>query len=155
MSEAGLGESGEIIRLVQELAQESGEQSALDFKDVADYLLFPGCTILLAEAGGETVGLLSYAVRPNLYHARECCVIDELVVSRGARGKGVGSALISEVIRRGIEAGWAEVSVSTLADNQPAIDFYRRYGLTDEALLLERHLQPDEPEDPPTPATGG
>jgi hypothetical protein len=35
----------------------------------------------------------------------------------------------------------AEVSVSTMPDNQEAIRFYNKLGLVDEAIFLERHLQ--------------
>jgi len=37
--------------------------------------------------------------------------------------------------------GWAEVSVSTMPDNERAIAFYRSLGFAGEAGLLERHRQ--------------
>jgi ribosomal protein S18 acetylase RimI-like enzyme len=67
-------------------------------------------------------------------------MIETLVVAEEARGQGAGAALLKEVLRRGGAAGWAEVSVSTMADNQTALALYRRMGMTDEAVLLERHF---------------
>jgi ribosomal protein S18 acetylase RimI-like enzyme len=36
--------------------------------------------------------------------------------------------------------GCAEVSVSTLSDNEDAQRFYRSHGLVDEAVFLEKHF---------------
>jgi ribosomal protein S18 acetylase RimI-like enzyme len=86
------------------------------------------------------VGLLSYSVRPDLYHAASSCLIEDLVVRTGMRGRGVGSRLLAELMARLPETGCAEVSVTTLPGNAPALKFYRKHGLVDEAVFLERHL---------------
>jgi ribosomal protein S18 acetylase RimI-like enzyme len=85
------------------------------------------------------IGLLSYSVRPDLYHAGDCCLIEELVVRDGRRGQGAGSALIEELLIRVKDC--AEVGLGVMADNESAIRFYRKHGFGDEALLLERHFQ--------------
>jgi ribosomal protein S18 acetylase RimI-like enzyme len=36
----------------------------------------------------------------------------------------------------------AEVSVSTMPSNSKAIEFYKAHGMTDEAVLLEKHFEP-------------
>jgi ribosomal protein S18 acetylase RimI-like enzyme len=41
---------------------------------------------------------------------------------------------------QGQASGWAEISVGVMRDNLRAQEFYRRHGLLDEALLLEKHL---------------
>ncbi len=38
-------------------------------------------------------------------------------------------------------ASAAEVSVTTMPDNQGAIRFYKRHGLVDEAVFLEKHFE--------------
>lgn len=129
-----------IIVLVGQLAGSFGETSPLTIEYVHDYLRRPGCMVLVAERAGQVLGLLSLTMRPNLYHAADCCLIEEFVVDERARGQGIGSALIEEVLRRAAGLGCAEVSVSTMPDNAGALRFYRAHGLTDEAILLERHL---------------
>ncbi len=57
-----------------------------------------------------------------------------------ARGQGIGGALVREAIEGAVRSGCAEISVSTMADNAAAQRLYRAHGLTDESLLLERHL---------------
>jgi ribosomal protein S18 acetylase RimI-like enzyme len=79
-------------------------------------------------------------IRPNLYHAANSALIEELVVRESARGRGVGGALMSELLRRLSAQGCAEVSVTTMPDNDGAIRFYRSHGLVDEAVFLEKHL---------------
>jgi ribosomal protein S18 acetylase RimI-like enzyme len=63
-----------------------------------------------------------------------------LVVRGPARNQGIGSALMSEFLKRMAALGCAEVSVATLIENVGAQRFYRSHGLTDDAVLLEKHL---------------
>ena len=97
--------------------------------------------ILLAEQHDQVIGLLSYSLRPDLYHAGQVCLIEELVVEAAQRGQGVGSALLTELLSRLSAAGCVEVALAVMSDNAPAIKLYRQHGLTDEALFLEKHFQ--------------
>ncbi len=132
---------GTIVRLIRQLAEDAGEEACPTEEDVERYLSFPGSGALLAEKEGGVVGLLTYNIRPGLYHAGDCCVIDELVVDRAARGRGIGSALLGHLLLEQERTGCAEVAVSCLRDNERAIRLYRRHGLVDDALLLERHFR--------------
>lgn len=138
--EATIVDAEIVVEFIQMLAQSSHEHSTVDAEYAIFYLTYPGNCVLLAEQEGRIVGSLSYSVRPDLYHAGDCCMIETLVVAEEARGQGVGKALMEEVLRRGKDAAWAEVSVSTMADNQTALSLYRRMGMTDEAVLLEKHF---------------
>jgi ribosomal protein S18 acetylase RimI-like enzyme len=138
--EAIEADAEDIVQLIQELAATIGEQSPLGVRYVADYLADQHNIILLAEQNQQVGGLLAYSVRPNLYHATNGCMIEELVVRSGLRGRGIGRALMAEVLSRARLLGCAEVSVSTLPDNHQAIRFYRANGLTEEAVLLEKHF---------------
>jgi ribosomal protein S18 acetylase RimI-like enzyme len=131
----------DIVRLVRELAEHSDEYSPIQ-EDYARYFLRqPNCYVLLAEAEGRTIGLLSYLLKPDLYHASDTCYITELIVTEDSRKRGAGSALMEYLFKRMIAEGCVEVSVSTMPDNQDAIRFYKKLGLVDEAVLLEKHFQ--------------
>jgi len=130
-----------IAELIRELAEGEEEETPVTVAYVIGYLTVPGNGVLLAERGGNTLGLISYSIRPNLYHAADSCLIEELIVHREARGTGVGRALVDDLTRRAMVLECAEISVSTLPDNDAAIQFYRILGFTDEALFLEKHLQ--------------
>jgi ribosomal protein S18 acetylase RimI-like enzyme len=129
-----------VVELIGELARNYGETSPITQEYVGEYLAFPGNSILLAQEEGRVAGLLSYSLRPNLYHAANSALIEELVVRESARGRGVGSALMAELLRRLPSQGCAEVSVTTMPDNEGAIRFYRSHGLVDQAVFLEKHL---------------
>ena len=138
--QATLKDTPYVIALIQELAQSDGETSPISPADVAIYLAQPGSVILLVESEKEILGLLSYSIRHDLYHAAKTCTIETLIVRSDARGMGTGSALLKEVLARGMKEGWAEVSVTTMPDNQEAQAFYRKHGLVDEAIYLEKHF---------------
>ena len=101
-------------------------------------LELPQHAIFVAEDdSGQVVGLLTISHRWTLWHAGPCALIEELVVDEGARGRGIGRALIQAALAWAETQGCSEVEVSTELDNTTAQAFYRRLGFTSEALLLE------------------
>ena len=129
-----------VAELIRLLAASEDDVSPITTDYIATYLDTNGRHALLAERDGSAVGLLTYSFHPNLYHAATSGVVDIVVVRPEARGAGVGDALVAEAMRRFTAAGCAEASVSTGLDNEPAKALYRKHGLTEEALLLERHF---------------
>lgn len=138
--EAQTNDAPAILRLICELAETADETSPITEAYVGEYLSSPGSTILLVETQNEVIGLLSYSLRPDLYHAGHSCLIEELIVQRASRGQGVGSMLLTELLSRLEKTNCAEVSVAAMPDNTEAIRFYRRHGLKEEAVFLERHF---------------
>ena len=137
--DATLMDAPVIVELVKELARSMGEESPLIEAYVATYLGSTSNTILLAEAQDGILGLLSYSLRPNLYHSGDICLIEELIVGEKARGRGIGTSLLGELLSRMTLKDIREISVSTLPDNHLAIEFYRKHGFKEEGVLLEIH----------------
>jgi ribosomal protein S18 acetylase RimI-like enzyme len=133
-------DSAVITELIRDLAAAVGEETPVTVAYVAKYLAAPTSRALLAEVGGQVAGLLTYSVRPDLYHAASTCLIEDLIVREKMRGQGVGRALLEELFSRLTALGCAEVSVTTLPDNAKATEFYKAHGLTDEAIFLEKHF---------------
>jgi ribosomal protein S18 acetylase RimI-like enzyme len=138
--ESSPDDSEVIVSLIRELCEMDGYKTELCADDVKHYLDIAGNFVLLAEADGQVRGLLTYTVSYDLWHAGDCCMIRELIISAGSRQQGLGSLLLQEVFRRADRDHWMEVSVSTMPENIPAIAFYKKHGMTDEAVLLERHF---------------
>jgi ribosomal protein S18 acetylase RimI-like enzyme len=138
--DAQQGDEPLVVDLIQEMAAGDGGSSPVTAAFVTSYLSNPGSGILLAELEGEVAGLLSYSVRPDLYHAAPAALAEELVVHAPFRGRGVGSALLQAFLARMAEVGCAEVAIGVMPDNQVAQRLYRAHGLVEEAVLLERHL---------------
>lgn len=141
LRQAHTGDEPDIVALIQILAAAEGDHIPLTEAYAAQYLLSAPGAILLAEQDRQVVGLLSYSLRPNLYHAGLVALIEELVVLPAMRGQGIGGRLLAEALQQIAALGCAEVSVTTMPGNAGAIRFYRRHGLVDEAVYLERHFR--------------
>lgn len=130
-----------LAGLVRELASGMGERTQVGAGTVRAWLGQAGSAALIAERGGRAVGMVAYSLRLDLFHARSSATIDALVVTASARGSGIGRALLAAAVRDAERRGCAEISVSTTPDNARALALYRSAGLTDEAVLLEKHLR--------------
>jgi GNAT superfamily N-acetyltransferase len=129
-----------IVTLIRALARTMDVVTPVDETYVREYLASPGSGILVADDAGEAIGLLSYSIRPSLVHAGRSCVIEELVVDQTTQQQGVGTRLVEDLLRRAVGWGCIEVSVTTLAGQRGAIEFYKARGFSDDAVLLEKHL---------------
>lgn len=91
-------------------------------------VLAQGLPALVAEAGGCVVGYsyaTAYRTRPAYRHTVE----DSVYVAEGRAGHGIGSALLSELIRR-CEAGPWRQMIAVIGDskNHGSIALHRRHG---------------------------
>ena len=129
-----------IVRLVGILADDLDERSPVDTDYVLSFLRTPGTGILVGDLAGEVIGLITCTLRPSLYHAGDSCMIEELVVREDFRSAGIGGMLLEAIVSLAADKGCPEVSLSVMSFNTKAIEFYRRHGFVDEAVLLEKHL---------------
>jgi GNAT superfamily N-acetyltransferase len=86
------------------------------------------------------VGFVNFTTRKTIIHPSESGLVDELIVSREYRGKGIGRRLVSAVVDKCRELGCCELEVSTLMSNEKARAFYKQCGFAEEAVLLEMDL---------------
>lgn len=140
IKDAVLDDAADITRLIQMLAIDEDFPSHLTEEFIPKFLSHPGCGVLLAISDGQTIGMLSYSIQPNLFHAGDTCTIQELIVESDFRGQGIGSALIKAILEKAEQYGCMEVSISAMPDNLKAIALYRGLGLDEEAVYLEKHL---------------
>lgn len=105
-----------------------------------DSLAHPGYTAWVAEANSALVGFIDLLVFPDVAHGCKVGVINNLVVDERFRGQGIGERLIREVMHYSKQRDAKELHVWTGFDNTRAIEFYRRVGFADRALLLEAEL---------------
>ena len=93
--------------------------------------------ILLALDGERLVGLASvYADIQSIRYGPRCWLQD-LVVSRDARSRGIGKALLDAATEWAREHGCTHLQLSSGLGRVDAHRFYRREGM-DEELLFER-----------------
>jgi ribosomal protein S18 acetylase RimI-like enzyme len=96
--------------------------------------------VYVAEADGRPVALMNISILQSLYDHRPYVVIDELIVTDGYRGQGIGKQLVDKAFRLAYEGGYCEVCVDTAANNERAIRFYRDCGFDQENILFEKEL---------------
>lgn len=137
---AGAQDAETIVSLIQELAKTSNEKSPVNAQHARQCITEDRYKIFVAEAENKAVGMVSFYIHPSLFHAANACLIDDLVVAESARGKGVGDALMEAVLKYAREEKHcAEISLAVAHENKKAQALYRKHGLTDEVLMLERH----------------
>jgi ribosomal protein S18 acetylase RimI-like enzyme len=128
------------VRLVVEMGRDFAHGTTVDEVFVRRYLEQSGAHILLAVGSEGPVGLLSYSLTLDLYHAAPAGEIEDVTVTPSVQGQGIGEALVREAMRRLKAEGCAEIGVITSRDNRRAQGVYRRAGLTDELVCLQRHF---------------
>ena len=129
------------IQALATLAAELGEidRQAAE-RNVSTALEDPSVHLYVSRSEGNAIGFAGFTTRRTIIHAQPCGLLDELIVSREYRGKGIGKALIAHVIAACRERGCCELEVSTLKSNKRAREFYIACGFEEEAVLLELDL---------------
>ncbi len=142
-----------VLELIRELAVFEREPEAVEltredllrdgFGPVQRFRCFVGTT------GGEVQGMALCYPRYSTWKGL-VIHLEDLIVTRAARGQGLGSALLTAVIRHARDEGARRVSWEVLDWNEPAIDFYEARGarvLRDwdvvqmDALGIETYLE--------------
>jgi ribosomal protein S18 acetylase RimI-like enzyme len=133
-------EAAAVAELIHELARSESVDSDVTARQVRAYQERDDSGIIVAQLDGRVAGALTFFVRPGLFHGGRWGCLDELIVTATARGRGVGDALLTEALRRFVAAGCREATVSTESGNDRALALYRKHGLVDESLQLEKHF---------------
>jgi GNAT superfamily N-acetyltransferase len=110
-------------------AQVSREVTDRTWKRILD----PDSQIMcvVAEVEGQVYGFANCVVHENTWETQPVCYLEDLFVRPGARGRGIGSALL-EWLRNAMRAeGWARLYWVTHEDNATARRLYDRFATAD------------------------
>jgi len=133
-----------IGKLTLELIEAMGNTEGIDIKLIAEncrnLLSKVNSNILVAEIEGVVAGFVNFMTRKTILHGGLSGLIDELIVAKSYRGKGIGKQLLSSAIEKSRQLGCCEVEVSTEKTNIKAREFYRQYGFTERGVLFEIDL---------------
>lgn len=121
-------------------AREHLEKLLLDMESKPDCYLN-----LVAVSSFRVVGFLSLLFYRSFFHRVGTAQINELIVDRARRGKGIGTRLVEAALAEARRRGMDEIELSTENDNTRAIEFYRSRGFDEEYLLLGRELDAGSP----------
>lgn len=85
---------------------------------------------LVAEVGSEKIiGLSLYYMRYSTWKGLRL-YLEDLIVTETFRGKGIGKLLFDRTVEVSRELGVSGMMWQVLDWNQPAIEFYKKYGVS-------------------------
>ncbi len=88
----------------------------------------------------KIVGFMSVIIYKTFFHAGGTALINELIVDKAVRGRGIGELIINKIKVLANIQRFNEIEVSASIDNKKAINFYKKNGFVDESILLGMEL---------------
>lgn len=99
----------------------------------------PTVTVLVGTLDDAVVGYGVLRIE-RLDDGGLLAVVDDLYVEPGARGVGVGEALMGELVARATAAGCIGIDALALPGNRATKNFFEASGLTARAIVVHRTL---------------
>ncbi len=84
--------------------------------------------LILARDNGRVVGVAYVATILSVEHCGPVAWLEELYVTPDSRDRGIGTALMNEVLKRAREAGIVAIDLEVDAAHSRAISLYQRFG---------------------------
>ncbi len=123
---------GLIAALIRELAEYEELAHAVRCDEaVLGENLFgtrPYAEALIGEVDGVAQGFALFFHNFSSFEGRPGIYLEDLFVRPGARGMGLGKALLVHVAKLAVERSCARLEWAVLDWNKPAIGFYRKLG---------------------------
>lgn len=133
-----------LKKLLGQLLDEVDDQTGLSLENfqekIMEMLEDDNHHLLIAVKQGEVVGFINFTVRKTILHQQPSALIDELVVDKNYRCKGLGKKLVYQAINRAKQLKCGEIEVSTEKSNEQARKFYQKIGFEEDTVLLEKNL---------------
>ena len=125
------GDAQAVVVLLDEYARHSMGQSQALPEDVRARIIpglqrHPGAFVLLACDGADQIGVAVCFRGFSTFAGRPLINVHDLAVTAAHRRKGVGRALLEDVLRRARDAGCAKVTLEVREDNVNAKRLYER-----------------------------
>ncbi|MBN1798596.1 MAG: GNAT family N-acetyltransferase [Spirochaetales bacterium] len=132
----------ELMKQLDELFHSGHDISAEVISDTFEKMhehksIYKNYVALLDE---RIVGFISVIIYKTFFHPGGTALINELIVDKNFRGKGIGRQLINKIKVMANIQRFNEIEVSTSLKNKKAIKFYKKTGFADESILLGMEL---------------
>jgi len=132
-----------LMELVNELAlfEKAPQEVTVTLEEFEDagFGENPVWKAFVAEADGVIVGFALYYIRYSTWKGNRM-YLEDLIVTEAMRGKRIGKLLFDRLIVEAKELGFSGMVWQVLDWNEPAINFYKKYGANVEAGWLNASL---------------
>lgn len=135
-----------VLELIKELAlyEKAPEQvtNTLDMMEEDGFGSSPVFGFFVCEKNGnqEIIGIAIYYYRYSTWKGKRM-YLEDIVVTEPERGRGAGKLLFDRVMAKSLEENCTGMMWQVLDWNEPAINFYKKYGASLESGWLNAHLQ--------------
>lgn len=96
--------------------------------------------VLVAEKGDEIVGMCSVQALISTAEGGPVGLLEDLVVKKDHRGKGIGKRLLSEILGWCAGKNISRIQLLADVDNERALNFYAGNGWADTNLVCMRKM---------------
>ena len=136
-----------LMELVHELAlyEKAPEQVTVTLAEfeVAGFGNNPVWKAFVAEVDNEIVGFALYYVRYSTWKGNRM-YLEDLIITEKMRGNGIGKLLFDRLIQEAKELGFSGMVWQVLDWNEPAINFYKKYGANFDAGWLNASISREQ-----------
>jgi N-acetylglutamate synthase-like GNAT family acetyltransferase len=96
--------------------------------------------LICAEIDNNIVGYCALSMKEDLYEEGICGRIDEMVIDKSLRGKGIGSKLLVEIIAKAKEKGCKSIELNSATHRKDAHKFYEKNGFEMSGYAFYKEL---------------
>jgi len=122
---------GSVLELIKELALFEKEPEAVEITETTliedGFGKDPNFYIFVAELDDEIVGMALFYERYSTWKGK-ALHLEDLIVQEKHRGKGIGNALYTRVLKYAYDHSFKRVAWEVLDWNKVAIDYYKSTG---------------------------
>lgn len=125
-----------LLELVQELAvyEKAPNEVTVSLEHFTESGFGPNPVwwAFCAEENGVVQGFALYYIRYSTWKG-QAMYLEDILVTESMRGKGMGKLLFDRLIEEAKEKGFNRMVWQVLEWNEPAINFYKKYGANFDA----------------------
>ncbi|HCN85047.1 MAG TPA: GNAT family N-acetyltransferase [Sphingobacteriaceae bacterium] len=145
--EAKKEDCSRILELVHELAvfEKAPQEVTVSLDEFIDagFGKKPVWKAFIAEVNGRIDGFALYYIRYSTWKGSRL-YLEDLLVTESMRSKGIGKKLFDKILLEAKEKGFNGITWQVLDWNEPAINFYKKYGSKIESEWLNGSLSKEQ-----------
>jgi GNAT superfamily N-acetyltransferase len=97
-----------------------------------------GAYVLVAEEQGKIIGMATVQILISTAEGSHVGLVEDVVVDKEQRGRGVGAALLDQLIVWAEDNGLTRLQLAADRDNSAALEFYAANGWRQTNLVILR-----------------